>query len=236
MIVKNISPIPITLSGLGRSLMPGEQADLSEYDQKKRDECFELQDAFRKGDMICVGVGVHDRTPPDAQTKVYRAYKHSPNDPQVEIQAVFKPSLDGSEVIHRRYEPEKPEIERVYKYDHQDRPIQHEFEPSSRDIVTVDQHGITTLDPVAFVIPDSTIVPQPYQPNTLPDPKSVEIPSITPEQAQEAMKSRYCIGTRTNGKKCSKRPIIGYDYCSTHMPEDIKQEYYNKKKGEFFKD
>jgi len=74
MIVKNISITIQEFPGLGGlRLMPGEQQDISNFSQRERDNSYELQEAFRKGDLICIGVGKSDRPDIDPKMRVARA-------------------------------------------------------------------------------------------------------------------------------------------------------------------
>ena len=61
--------------------MPGEQADLSQYSQQERDDCAPLQEAFRKGELICIGMGYKgnpEKRLEEAKERILKTQAHQP--------------------------------------------------------------------------------------------------------------------------------------------------------------
>lgn len=220
MIIKNISPYPRQLTGLGDSfLMPGEQVDLSQYSQQDRDDCVPLQEAFRKGELICIGVGRQGAPEQRLEQARERILSRGADQPLVPVfgndRRLFEFDATGAnpdERLEPVYQSERPEpvpvIERV------------------DGIVTRDEQGVVAVHP----FPEMTR-------RTEPEPIEVilpEQPTITPERIREIMSQR-CISFRTNGQKCKRWAIRGYEYCVNHLPKDLMKEYKEKKKQHFFK-
>lgn len=206
MIVKNISATIQSFSELdGLQLLPGAQQDISSFSQKQRDNCFDLQDAFRKGELICIGVGVHDRPDVDPKMRVARAR--------------FMEKLENDPLIDRdqiSYEDETHEDRRTGVT------IVDQPAPS---LITKNQHGATEVH--HFDPPEPPAPPPPP-----PSAPKIEHPTITPERAREIL-SKKCIGTKTNGRACKRWACKGFEYCSMHMPEDLRVKYKEMKTKEF---
>lgn len=185
-------------------LMPGEQQDISQFSQKERDNCFALQDAFRKAEVICIGIGQHDRPDVDAKMRLARAR--------------YMQKAEDEPILDREWEDEE-----VYT---EARTGVKVIQNSAPAVVTQNEHGMTEVHYFEPPIPESP-------PSSPPSPESTEHPTITPERAREIL-SKKCIGTKTNGRACKRWACKGFEYCIIHMPEDLRKKYKQMKKEEFF--
>ncbi len=219
MIVKNISPYPRPLTGLGDAfLMPGEQADLSQYSQQERDDCVPLQEAFRKGELICIGMGYKgnpEKRLEEAKERILKTQAHQPLVPVLAEDQLFEfdpASPSKAEHLEPIYDSKRPEPPKIVD----------EF----RGFITKDERGVVAIH--SFPERPQRSEPEPTQ-IVLP-----EQPTITPERIREIMSQR-CISFRTNSKKCKRWAVKGYEYCVNHMPKKMLEEYKAKKKQQFFK-
>jgi len=202
--------------------MPGEQHDISTFSQKERDGCIELQESFRKGELICVGIGKEDRGEIDSKLRIARArvLEKGARQPLMPVESFYEvepaealPSHSKGEYI----EQEKPQ----YRYGEERRAPQIVEKPQG----IVKQHrGITYIEPIG----GAKLAPPPP---SLPPP--IENPTITPERMRQIM-AQTCISVCNNGKKCKRRAMIGYEHCATHLPKERMAEYKAKKKEMFF--
>lgn len=224
MIIKNISPYPKRLDDLGKYLMPGEQCDLSEFTQKQRDDCVVLQEAFRKGEFICVGVGHQNN--PDARLRAARAriLANGPAQPLLPILGEEKdPRLEAP--THNRAE-HITEEKTLYRQSHDERPKA----PTTVERIT----GAITKDALGVISVIPTSVPK-KEPESVRPAIELEFPTVTPERIREIM-AQKCISFRTNGKKCKRWAVKGYEYCINHMPKKLLEQYKAQKKQQFFRD
>lgn len=229
MIIKNIAPYSKEIKSIKLYLMPGQEADISEYSAKQRQDCFELQEAFRKGEFICVGVGRNDRAAPSTEARAKSAFSQGAHgaQPYIKITPEYIPSLEGSETIHRRYEAsDEDKVASTVKYGRRERK---ETQQATRPdgILERDPHGVVGIRPIERI---------PTLPKNREEPKPVELPTITRERAREIITASQCIGIGSSGHRCKRRPVTGYEYCIMHMPKNVREEYRNKKTRSFFKE
>lgn len=224
MIIKNISPYPKRLDDLGKYLMPGEQCDLGEFTTKQLEECFSLQEAFRKGELL--NIGVSGPVNPDARLRAARSriLANGPAQPLIPVLGEEKdPRFESP--THNRADHVEPE-ETHYRQFHDERPEHPTTVGRPTGIISKDALGIVSVTPV-FTPP---VEPEPVRPAI-----ELEFPTITPERIREIMSQR-CISFRTNGKKCKRWAVKGYEYCINHMPKKLREEYKSQKKQQFFHD
>lgn len=205
MIIKNISPVIKAFPELNNlQLMPGEQQDISQFSQKERDNCFVLQDAFRKAEVICIGIGQHDRPDVDVKMRLARAR--------------YMQKAEDEPVLDREWEDEEVYIE--------ERTGVKIIQNPAPATITQNVHGVTEVH--YFEPPVKSHTPEPSS-STFP----TEHPTLTPERVREIL-SKKCIGTKTNGRACKRWACKGFEYCVIHMPEDLRKKYKQMKKEEFF--
>ena len=202
--------------------MPGEQVDLGGYSRKEQEGCIPLQEALRKGEFICIGLGIGHREKrlEDAKRRILRSQAQQPLVPVFSEES--EPDFDPASVS--RAETIQPVIERFHY--HETRPNPVETVDKFEGMITMDESGIMAIH--NFPAPFQRAKPDPTKP-VLP-----EQPTITPERIREIMSQR-CISFRTNGKKCKRWAVLGYEHCVDHMPKKTRQEYKAKKKQGFFK-
>lgn len=238
MIVKNICPYPKVLKDLGnKHLMPGEECDLSSFTQKERDNCVELQEGFRKGELICIGMNPKEPLDHNARLRIARAriLQNGPPQPLMEVpkaqrissreisklDLVTNPSEKNQEDLEEL--PERPKFtDRASK-----RPVPSIFDQPT-GIMERDQWGRMVVRPLPVSKPTPKSEPQP---EFTPDKR----PTITPDRIREIM-AQKCISYRTDGKKCKRWAVNGSEYCITHMPAEEREKYKQQKKQQFFKD
>jgi hypothetical protein len=234
-IIKNISPYPKTLKGLGKQLMPGDECDLSGFPQKARDDCEELQEGFRKGELICIGMG-HQDVDAKMRTARARAMQNGPPQPLIEVQRGQRipPSriskLDEVRNPTARDENhEEPLISRpsLGVKPPSRRPIPKMFDKPT-GAMERDEHGAMTIRPLPKKEVLPTLRPEPIE-------KKKSSPTITPERIREIM-AQTCISFRTNGQKCRRWAVHGYEYCTAHMPKELMEKHKKEKKDQFFKE
>lgn len=198
--------------------MPGEQADLGGYSQQERDDCVSLQEAFRKGELICIGMGVGNRGK-RLENARHRVLNQQPLVPVFsdESESSFSPNPV-------EYETLEPEMEDFHPQNIRSNPV--EIVDKFEGMMTMDESGVMAIHNLPD--PFKRAAPEPANP-VLP-----EQPTITPERIREIMNQR-CISFRNNGKKCKRWSVTGYEYCIDHMPEKMREEYKAKKKQNFFK-
>ena len=237
MIVKNISPYLVKLPGLGnKNLMPGEESDLSSFTQKQKDDCVELQEGFRRGELICVGVGQNQQDP-DARLRMARARIQSgQSQPLIEVQRGRRPSASRlDEVTNPTLQDEIMEETPAFSPPKsvpivQRRPVPKLFQ-EPMGIMEKDKHGNLVVRPV----------PPPYHRKEVAEPAVVipkfneDSPRITPERIKEIW-AQKCISYRTNGQKCKRWATKGSEYCEQHMPAEQKEQRKKSKKQDFFKE
>jgi hypothetical protein len=236
LIVKNISPYPVKLTGLGnKTLMPGEESDLSSFTQHQKDNCVELQEGFRRGELICIGIGRQNQQEPDAHLRIARA-RIQENQPQPLIEVprgrripnslldqVTNPTIqDETTEETSAFPPPKPPpiVNR--------RPVPKIFqEPTG--IMENDRRGNLVVRPVPPPKPrEEAAEPSKVVPKT-------DSPKITPERIKEIWAQR-CISFRTNGQKCRRWATKESEYCEQHMPAEEKERRKKSKKQDFFKE
>ena len=223
MIVKNICPFPKHLRSLGdKYLMPGEECDLSNFTQKERDSCVELQESFRKGEFICIGMGQQGRQARLEAART-RALNSGPAQPLIPVVSGARVTDGDEEEVQILDKPEDNRDDpRYYRS-----PNIQEVEPVTRaptSIIEVNKQGMISVQPL----------PTPRsEPKSEPEPLQIETPTITSERIQEIMAQR-CISFRSNGKKCKRWSVKGYEYCISHLPKKLSKEYKEKKKKDFF--
>jgi len=202
--------------------MPGEQHDISTFSQKERDSCVELQESFRKGELICVGIGKEDHGAVDSKLRVARArvLEKCARQPLMPIESFYEGEPAETLSSHNKAEyigSGKPQ----YRYGEERREPQIVDKPQG----IVKQHrGITYIEPIGGA--------KTVSPPSLP-PSPIENPTITPERIRQIM-SQTCISVCNNGKKCKRRAMIGYEHCATHLPKEQMAAYKAKKKEMFF--
>jgi hypothetical protein len=221
MIIKNISPYPKRINDLGKYLMPGEQCDLSEFTQKQRDDSHALQEAFRKGEFICIGMGTQS---PDARLRAARA-RILANGPAQPLLPVLGEDPDPRFEAPTHNRAEHVEMKEThYRQLHDERPQHPTTINRPTGMITKDALGIVSVTPVFT---------PPKEPESTRPAIEIEFPTITPERIRE-IQSQRCISFRTNGKKCKRWTIKGYEYCASHLPKKLLKEYKEKKKKNFF--
>jgi hypothetical protein len=225
MIIKNICPYPKQLKTLGNLyLMPGEQADISKFTQEERNSCIELQEGFRKGEFICVGVGQNEGHDVSARLRLARSRVLEKGAKQPLVVAEARDRLEHGEAKSLSRSEHLEKVPPKYKYrDEQKRPETRTGSPTG---MVGHDRGVTFVTPL-----DAPRPQRPQPPPAQPSPR--QTPIITPERAQEIL-SRICISTRNNGKKCRRSAVTGYEYCMNHMPKEILEEYKRRKKDAFF--
>lgn len=226
MIVKNICPYPKQLKSLGNLyLMPGEQHDISTFSQKERDGCIELQECFRKGELICVGVGKEDRGEIDSKLRIARSrvLEKGARQPLMPIESFYvvepveaMPSHNKGDYIDQQ----KPQ----YRYGEERQETQIVDKPQG---IIKQYRGVTYIEPIIA----SKITPSVPLSSSLSS--SIENPTITPERMRQ-IQSQTCISFCNNGKKCKRRALTGYEYCVTHLPKEQMAQYKAKRKEMFF--
>lgn len=240
MIIKNISPYPKAIGGLNIKLMPGQEVDISKFEQKQRDECFDLQEGFRKGELVCIGIGRQDKGNLTHEQRAQRAFANGsrPNQNTIRVERTFKMDvMDEWEQPHAAAAAEQPlttEYKSTTRYGHNKRPKVEEIEQ---------------IDGIVEISPQGGAVVRSFDKGPPPPPmagkrkehipvelRPIEHKEISKERARELLRASQCISFCKNGRRCRSRPVTGYEYCFRHMPEDVEKEYKEKKKQAFFKD
>ena len=236
MIIKNISPHPKSLVNLNKFLMPGDECDIGEFTQKQRDDCVELQEGFRKGELVCIGFGHRANYNPRVrlQAAKERIQKGGATQPLVPVMGGDRTIFNVSEEMNqtRAVSPDKAQyIERkpaTYRNSEIKRPDPPQMTEGPIGIIEKDERGIFTVKPLP--------TKQQLEPKLELNPtSSVKSPTITSDRIREIMAQR-CISFCTNGSKCKRWTVTGYEYCIQHMPKKLLEDYKNKKKQQFFKD
>lgn len=219
MIIKNIAPYLKQLPSLGKQLMPGEECDLSEFTQKQRDNCVELQEGFRKGEFVCIGIGQRDRNPQARLREAKARLLHQGEQPLIEVERGRRPAEP---------EPQRADISEVTPVYETPRPRPtSSTKPTMKipeGIMEQNEQGGISYRPLSRSTPEL---------ESEPEPANVESPTITPDRIRQIMSQR-CISFKSNGRKCRAWAVRGYEYCITHMPEELKREYKKQKKQQFF--
>jgi hypothetical protein len=240
MIVKNISPYPKTFKGLGnKQLMPGEECDFSSFSQKERDNCEDLQEGFRKGELICIGIGHQDTKNLDGKMRMARARAAQVGalQPLIEVQRGQRISPNRVSKLDEVRNPtsrdenrEEPPISSPFSGV---KPLSRPVRPTPKifdkptGVIERNSSGITTIRPLQT--PQVEVLP-----TLRPEPvKEKSPPIITPDRVREIWAQR-CISFRTNGQKCRRWAARGSTYCTAHMPEEERKRRKQDIKAAFF--
>jgi len=240
MIIKNISPYPKILKDLGnKHLMPGEEYDLSNFGQKERDNCYELQESFRKGELICIGMGQQESIEASARLRIARArvLQDNPQQPLIEVQRGRRVSsniipsklneVSGS--LNDGEEQQKsPVLGNFHNKNMPRRPVVKTFD-KPLGAIEKDQHGAVIVRPSSS---SSKVEVSPVDLIGLSKPSTS---SITPDRIREIW-SLKCISFRTNGQKCKRWAAKNSQYCINHMPAEEKERRKKEKRQQFFGD
>ena len=233
MIIKNIAPYPKEVKALKISLLPGQESDISQFSPKERQDCFELQEAFRKGEFICIGVGQHDRESPSVEARAQRAFSQGTHGRQP--LAAYKTSgppgplkREFDDLSEPRPVSREVPVEQALRYHRDKRGVKCIDKMSG--IIERDARGITSIRSVEPIptLPKATKPPVEEPP--------VPLPTISRERARELIMSSRCVGICSNGRQCKRRPVTGYEYCVLHMPKELQEEYKRQKQQAFLKE
>jgi len=220
-----------------KNLLPGEECDLSSFTQKEKDDCVELQDGFRCGELICIGIGHQDRQDVDTHLRMARArIRNGQSQPLIEVQRGRRPSASLlDEVVNPTMRNEI--VEETPTFSSPKPPPIVQRRPSPRlfqeptGIMEVDSQGCVVMRPVTPLKPKEEKV----KPVVAVSNPKADSPRVTPERIKEIW-AQKCISYRTNGQKCKRWATTNSEYCEHHMPAEEKERRKKLKKQDFFKE
>lgn len=211
--------------------MPGDQEDLSRFSQKERDDCSELQEAFKRGDLICVGISPHVSSTGRLRAAKARLLQTGAKQPLTPVNATMdledeERDLEFSDRTKSKLDEVQP-TKPMYKYGREKSGAE-VVEAPTTSIVSQSNTGIVSIS----AIPGRDKKKKPGRKKTAIEKQTV---TITPERAKEIINS-VCRGVTDKNKACQNPPVAGYPYCVHHMPPDMLKEYRQKKEQRFFKE
>jgi hypothetical protein len=255
MIIKNVSPHIHDFTSLNIRLMPGDQVDISHIDYQRQKNCFELQEAFKRGDLVCLGVtqvgsvGSLDSAKnrilrEGAQQKLLTieatdpALRHRTDNTEEERyrKEIFPTRISVEEEIAAENGEQQVKVDNAPPKE-EEKNFNYKYRDSKPDVKVVEN----PTDKFVFQDRNGNVYMKPFPKPKVKKPSHEEEEvirekvSITKEKAREILAKRCC-GITSSNRQCGKLVLPGYEYCAWHLPPDLQKEYNEKKKQQFFKD
>jgi len=215
MIAKNVSAKTLDLSELDSQythFASGDEIDLSRYTDQQKSRCVHLQAAFEVGDMVIISTG---KSILARKRRLEATQDHLRN---IGLCAASIP-VSASTIPDRCVKSLDKRVQqgalspRMHTLTEEDAFPLEQLPDEETGIITVSSTGIQILKPSDICVATASVT---------------EKKSLSPDKIRTLASQFHrekCQGISKSGRCCKKRAVIGYSYCLTHMPSDMREQY-----------